>query len=107
MQILVYNLAPTFWPYEIFTFTMLVCIGFILTSATTLAMDEGRKMVGTASAIFGASGFLFGGIVSPLVGLGNIMATTLLLLSTCALFALIFAWLTFRRRKSEALSEEN
>ena len=107
MQILVYNLAPTFWPYEIFTFTMLVCIGFILTSATTLAMDEGRKMVGTASAIFGASGFLFGGIVSPLVGLGNIMATTLLLLSTCALFALIFAWLTFRRRKSEALSDEN
>lgn len=98
MQFIAYMLMPSFWPYEIFTFTMLVCVGFILTSATTLAMDEGRQMVGTASAIFGASGFLFGGIVSPLVGIGNIMTTTLILLGACSLSALAFAWIAFRRK---------
>ncbi|WP_363323342.1 multidrug effflux MFS transporter [uncultured Duncaniella sp.] len=102
LQGVVYLLLPTFWPYEILTFIMLVSIGFILTSATTLAMDEGRQMVGTASAIFGASGFLFGGIVSPLVGIGNILTTTLLLISICAFFALIFAFISFRRRTPQA-----
>ncbi len=99
MQIAVYLCLPTFWSYETFTFIMLVSLGFLLTSSTTLAMDEGRQMVGTASAIFGASGFLFGGIVSPLVGIGNIMVTTLILLTVCSLLTLTFAWMTFRRRR--------
>ncbi len=98
MQLIAYNFFPSFWPYEIFTFLMLVSIGFIFTAATTMAMDEGRQMIGTASSIFGASGFLFGGIVSPLVGIGNIMATTLLLLGICAIFALLFSILSFRRK---------
>lgn len=97
LQAISYLLLPAFIPYEIFTFTMLVCVGFNLTSSTTLAMDEGREIVGTASAIFGASGFLFGGIVTPLVGIGNIMTTTLLLLGICSLSALFFALKTFRR----------
>ena len=97
MQLICYLFIPGFWAYEAFTFLMLVSIGFILTSATTMAMDEGRRMVGIASAIFGASGFLFGGIVSPLVGIGNIMTSTLLLLGICSLSALLFAWLSFRR----------
>ncbi len=97
LQAIAYILLPAFIPYEIFTFTMLVCVGFNLTSSTTLAMDEGRDIVGTASAIFGASGFLFGGIVTPLVGIGNIMTTTLLLLGICSLCALFFALKTFRR----------
>ena len=98
LQIAVAMLLPSFWPYELLTFIMLVSVGFILTSATTLAMDEGRSMVGTASAIFGASGFLFGGIVSPLVGIGNIYTTTLLLICICALFSLSFATIAFRRK---------
>ena len=97
VQILVSVLLPSFWPYEVFTFLMLVSVGFILTSATTMAMDEGRSMVGTASAIFGASGFLFGGIVSPLVGLGDILSTTLILVTVCGLMALLFAVISFRR----------
>ncbi len=99
LQFLSYLFMPSFLPYEIFTFSMLVSIGFILTSATTMAMDEGRSMVGTASAIFGASGFLFGGIVSPLVGLGNIMSTTLILLGICSTCGLIFATIAFRRHQ--------
>ncbi|MCM1291964.1 MAG: multidrug effflux MFS transporter [Bacteroides sp.] len=98
LQIAAYLLMPSFWTYEIFTFTMLVSLGFIFTSATTLAMDEGRSAIGTASALFGAAGFLSGSIVSPLVGLGNIITTTLLLLAICGGIAMIFALITFRRK---------
>ena len=77
---------------------MLVCVGFNLTASTTLAMDEGREMIGSASAIFGASGFMFGGIVTPLVGLGNILHTTVLLLGICGFCALAAAWVSYRRR---------
>ena len=77
---------------------MLVGVGFIFTSATTLAMDEGRKAIGTASAVFGAVGFLSGSIVSPLVGLGNIMSTTLILLGICGIVAFIFAYISYSRK---------
>ncbi len=89
---------PVFWTYEMLSFAMLVFTGFILTSSTTLAMDEGRKMIGTASAIFGASGFLSGGIVSPLVGIGDIMTATITLLLSCGGMSLLFAWLAFSRK---------
>lgn len=97
-QVLSYIFIPSFWPYEIFTFTMLVGVGFIFTSATTLAMDEGRKAIGTASAVFGAVGFLSGSIVSTLVGLGNIMSTTLILLGICGIVAFIFAYISYSRK---------
>ena len=99
MQCLSYLLLPTFWPYEIFTFTMLVSLGYIFTSATTLAMNEGRQTIGTASAVFGAAGFLSGSLVSPIVGIGNIMTTTLLLLAICGLVSLLFAFITFQRNE--------
>lgn len=100
LQIAAHLLMPHFVPYEILTFLMLVSVGFILTSSTTLAMDEGRSMAGTAAAFFGASGFMFGGIVTPLVGLGNIITTTLALLTCCSLAALFFASLAFRKKSS-------
>lgn len=39
-------------------------------------MNLGRKYAGAASAIIGSIGFLFGGIVSPIVSLGNIQVTS-------------------------------
>ena len=101
MQIAVYLFLESFWPYEILTFIMLVCIGFMLTSSTTLAMDEGREMVGSASAVFGASGFLAGGIVSPLVGLGNIIVTTLILLGICAAGAFTCSLMAHNRKNDK------
>ena len=56
----------------------------VFSSSTTLAMDEGRQSSGSASAIFGAVGFLFGGIVSPLVGIGEIIQTSSILIIVCA-----------------------
>ena len=98
-QLACHYMFDAFVTYEILTFVMLVFVGFIFTAGTTLAMDEGRAHVGAASAIFGATGFLFGGIVSPLVGIGNIMTTTLSIIAACAFAALGFAWLSHRRRQ--------
>ncbi|MDE6489564.1 MAG: multidrug effflux MFS transporter [Muribaculaceae bacterium] len=100
MQLVGYVLLDQFMLFEILTFVMLVFVGYIFTASTTLAMDEGREYVGAASAIFGATGFLFGGIVSPLVGIGNIMSTTLIIIAVCSLSALAFAVVAVRRSKS-------
>lgn len=97
MQILGYLAFDVFMVYEVLTFVQLVFVGFIFTSATTLAMDEGREYIGAASAIFGATGFLFGGIVSPLVGIGNIMVTTMTIIAICSAFSLVFAVMAYRR----------
>lgn len=92
-----YVLFDNFWIFEILMFVLLVGLGYIFTASTTLAMDEGRAYVGSASAIFGATGFLFGGIVSPLVGLGNIMTTTLAIIAVCSITSLAFAIAAYRR----------
>ena len=104
LQLVCYVLFDAFASYEVLTFGLLVSVGYIFTSATTLAMDEGRAFVGAASAIFGATGFLFGGIVSPLVGMGNIMSTTLEIIAVCSFSALAFA-VVARRRRSAVLAE--
>lgn len=98
-----YLLFDSFWLFEILTFLILVGLGYIFTASTTLAMNEGRAFVGAASAIFGATGFLFGGIVSPLVGLGNIMTTTLLIIAMCSFTSLAFAIVAYRRKQSPAV----
>ena len=54
-------------------------------------MDCERANSGTASALFGAAGFAFGGIVSPLVGLGDILSTTGLIFFVCSVCSLCFS----------------
>ena len=93
-----YLISDSFICYEIFTFLMMNGVGYIFTSASTLSMEEGRKYVGAAAAVLGALGFLFGGIVSPLVGIGEIMSTTLIIQSANAVLVLLFALIGYRRR---------
>ena len=90
-MLVVWALTDSFVGYEAGAFLLLVGCGFIFTSVTTLAMDAGRSYIGAASAIFGATAFLFGGVVSPLVGLGDIMPTTLCIIVVCSVVTLFFA----------------
>lgn len=99
LQFLSLSFVDSLIIYELITFLILMSIGFIFTASTTLAMEEGREYVGVASALFGASGFLFGGIVSPLVGIGNILSTTAVIMLICSILMFIFAWIVFRRNK--------
>lgn len=65
-----------FWVYEVLVFCLLSMVGMNFTASNTLAMDCERKNAGIASALLGAIGYAFGGIVSPLVGIGDILITT-------------------------------
>lgn len=51
----------------------LVFLGLILPTSSALAMEMERTNAGNASAILGFSFFTFGGILSPLTGLGDDM----------------------------------
>lgn len=79
--------------FEGLLFVLSFMLGISFTIATAVAMDAARSNAGTASAILGAAGFLFGSIVSPLVGIGNIMVSTGIVLIICSLMAAVFAYL--------------
>ena len=76
--------------YEAVLFVLLFSMGLTFTASTTLDMDCERANSGTASALFGAAGFAFGGIVSLLVGLGDILSTTGLIFFVCSVCSLCF-----------------
>lgn len=78
-----------FWVYELLMFALLFMMGLTFTASTTLAMDSERRYAGAASALLGALCFATGGIVSPLVGLGNILVSTGVTFVICA----ICSWL--------------
>ena len=83
-----------FWVYELLLLGLLSMLGLTFTASNTLAMDSERANAGTASALLGALGFAFGGIVSPLVGIGNIMVSTGIMFfagSVCALGCTLMA----------------
>ena len=75
--------------FEVALFLNLIFGGLVLPTSTALALDTERQNAGTASAIFGAVSFLAGGIVSPLVGLGNILQTTAIIMVVCSGIALL------------------
>jgi DHA1 family bicyclomycin/chloramphenicol resistance-like MFS transporter len=84
-----YLTVDALWCYEVTVFLMLLSLGFVLTSTTTLAMDAGRRYTGAASAAFGAFGFLVGGAVSPIVGLGDMMTSMSVTLVVSAVVTLV------------------
>lgn len=86
-----------FWIYEILLIGLLSMIGLTFTSSNTLALDCERSNAGIASALLGALGFAFGGIVSPIVGLGNIMVTTGITFLIGSVFSLSFTYMALHR----------
>ena len=96
LQLCNYNLGFGFWGYEILVFIMLFSVGMVFTSSTTLAMTEGKSKIGWASAIVGAAGFLFGGIVTPLVGLETIQISTYVVMTVCSLIAMSLSYMVYK-----------
>ena len=87
----------SFWIYEVLLLGLLSMLGLTFTASNTLAMDSERENAGVASALLGALGFAFGGVVSPLVGLGNIMISTGVTFFVGSLCALVCARMALRR----------
>lgn len=86
----------SFWAYELLLLPMLFCLGLIFTVGNTLAMNEGRNDAGDASALLGVVGYIFGAVVAPLVGLGNIMHSTAIVLLVLAVMVVVCALFTRR-----------
>lgn len=89
----------SFWMYELLLIAMLFCMGLTFTSSTALAMECERQRAGTASALLGAASFTFGGVVSPLVGLGDILASTGMVFVVCACCSLGCTLLALGKRR--------
>lgn len=88
--------VDSFWAYELPLLAILFCLGMIFTVGNTLAMNEGRANAGAASALIGLVGYIFGAIVSPIVGLGNVMHTTAFVMLALAVLILFSAILSNR-----------
>jgi DHA1 family bicyclomycin/chloramphenicol resistance-like MFS transporter len=93
-------MLDTFFAYEASTVCLLLCLGMVFTTTTSMAMDQGRKYTGAAAAIVGAIGFIFGGIVSPIVGLGTIHITTACTLIVCSGLSFVLTMVIYRRAKA-------
>lgn len=77
--------------YEIFTILIVFALGLIFTTANTLAMNEGRSQAGEASSVLGISGYVVGAIVSPLVGLGDVLHSTAITYVILAVVIILFS----------------
>lgn len=85
-----YFTVDNVWVYEALNLPMLFCLGMLFTVGNTLAMNEGRQYAGDASALIGLMGYVFGALVSPLVGLGNILHSTGITIVVLSVIVLIF-----------------
>lgn len=87
--------------FEGLLLVLLFMLGLTFTAAVALAMGCAGSQAGAASALLGAVGFLFGSIVSPIVGLGDIMISSGIVFVVCAAGSSFFAVLA-RRASREA-----
>lgn len=86
-----------FWPYEIALCAMLLFLGFTLTASTTMALESERKQAGTASALFGAMGFVSGALTAPLVALGNPVHSTAIVFVAGIVLSCVFGYFALRQ----------
>lgn len=82
------------WLFEGCMIVALFGLGNIFTASNTLAMNEGRCQAGEASSILGISGYLVGAIVTPLVGIGDILHSSAVTFVVLVVIVLIFSTLT-------------
>ncbi|MCI5716923.1 MAG: multidrug effflux MFS transporter [Alistipes sp.] len=88
---LVLTQGGSVWIVEASLFVLLVMLGTILPTSTTLALEPLREHSGSASAALGFLSFLVGGICSPLVGMGDMTLSTSAVITVCALATLLLA----------------
>lgn len=86
---IVLTLTLPFIFVEIGFFLLLLGLGFILPVGGALAMSLERERAGSASALLGFVPFFLGGIVSPLVGIGNIFYSSSLAIFLCSAAAFL------------------
>lgn len=89
-------LPHEFIAFELLLLPMLFCCGMIFTAGNTLAMNEGRATAGDASALLGIVGYIFGAVVSPLLGQGDILHATAIALVVISVIVVVMAVISHR-----------
>lgn len=91
-------------PYELAIVPMLFGSGMVFSTANALSMQEGRGDAGSASAILNVAKYLFAAVVTPLVGLGNIMTSTGIVFAAIAFLSAGFLLLVRRLTPLSAMN---
>ena len=89
-----------FWWYEILVFILMLMVGIVSTASNVSAMDSGRDNAGVASALLGAIGYAFGGMVPAIVGMGDMFITTGALFLCSSMFTLVCVLISLAGKKS-------
>lgn len=90
------------WPFPLFEaalFLMIFCCGALIPLTTTLALEAEPENKGVAAALLGSLSFLAGGIVAPLVGIGDMLVSTAALFLVNALVSLLLYRCSERRAR--------
>ena len=95
-QVIALYTVHSLYIFELFAIIMMFGLGLIFSTTNTLAMNEGRNKAGEASAVLGVSGYIVGAIVSPVVGMGNILHSTAIVFGILTLLTAITAYLSSR-----------
>lgn len=88
--------------FEVCLWGMHVGFGLLFPPITAQAMTHARHSAGMGSAIFGASGFVTGGIASPLVGIGDMAVSAGILYVAGAACTLLCARIACKAENSAA-----
>ncbi len=91
--------------FEACLWLMHVSFGLLFAPLTALAMNNAKDQAGMGSAIFGAIGFVTGGIVSPLVGMGSMTVSAGIVFAVCAALTFAVARRSARIEACPAVSE--
>lgn len=105
--IIALNIFNSFWMTEVILLPMVLGMGMIFTVANTLAMNEGRENAGGASAILGVMGYVFGATLAPLVGIGNVIHSTSIVIGIMSIITLIFAYLSNKMTPDPNMQKDN
>ena len=77
-------MKPGFWVYEALIFVLTLMVGIVTTASNVSAMDSGRDNAGVASALLGAIGNAFGGIIPAIVASGDMLIMTGAMFMLCS-----------------------
>lgn len=89
-------LGFSFPVFEAALFLMILCCGILIPLTTMLGLDSESENAGVAAALLGALSFLAGGVAAPLVGIGNMLVSVVVLFCVGSIASLVL-WLVSRR----------
>jgi MFS transporter, DHA1 family, multidrug resistance protein len=99
-------LQATLWLIIIPLFFVVASAGVVSTAGFSLAMQEQGKNAGSASALLGVLSFAFGGVASPLVGIGGEeSAIPMGLVIACAAIGAVLSYVVLVSRKKTQIHE--